>query len=306
MVFLGFDFASGKSSLSVTPPISSETNKISISNAIVNSLKISSNLLANYDPDASWDSYTIIDAKFEGNINGGNITEGSGDISEIRIKRRVYGSYNWITIAVLNVGNNKSLSFVFDDVTTKSNEKYEYAIVPVLQGNEGLYSSSSITCEFDGVFVVDKDYVYQFLADSSYASLSRRNRTGRIETLGSKYPFVQSNNINDYHSGSFSGLAMSKKIICDSNSKKATTNQISNYNNLLESFLSSKTPKILKDYSGRIWLISVVDDINIEPVQNSIYPYENISFSWVEIGDYNSEEDLANSGFVKNIVGGES
>lgn len=305
MVFLGFDFASGKSSLSVTPPISSETNKISISNAIVNSLKISSNLLANYDPDASWDSYTIIDAKFEGNINGGTITESSTDINEIRIKRRVYGTYNWITVGIVSIGISNTLSFVFDDVTVRSGEKYEYAIVPVVQGNEGYYSSKSITCEFDGVFIVDKDYILQFLANISYTNILRRNRTGTIETLGSKYPYVQSNNVNNYQTGSFSGAIMSKKNICN-DSFKITGSQVNEYNNLVENFLSNNNPKILKDWSGRIWLVAVVDDISVEPIQNSIIPYENVSFSWVEIGDYNCEDDLINSGFVKNILGGGS
>lgn len=55
-------------------------------------------------------------------------------------------------------------------------------------------------------------------------------------------------------------------------------------------FISDGIPKILKLPDGRMWIIQVTP--NPTDTANQVYNNREISFSWVEVGDVNSEEDL--------------
>lgn len=60
-------------------------------------------------------------------------------------------------------------------------------------------------------------------------------------------------------------------------------------------YICDSIPKILKLPDGRLWLIQVTP--NPTDTANQAYNDREISWSWVEIGDVDSEEDLYYLGF---------
>ena len=62
-------------------------------------------------------------------------------------------------------------------------------------------------------------------------------------------------------------------------------------------FISDSIPKILKLPDGRLWLVQVTP--GSADTANTTYNDREISWSWVEIGNVNSEEDLYYLGFSK-------
>ena len=63
-------------------------------------------------------------------------------------------------------------------------------------------------------------------------------------------------------------------------------------------FLTNKNAKILKDWNGNIWLIVIVNNPSVSFQQNTSMRLADVSASWVEIGDYNSQKDLYEAGLA--------
>ncbi len=55
-------------------------------------------------------------------------------------------------------------------------------------------------------------------------------------------------------------------------------------------FIADGIPKILKLFDGRIWLVQTTP--NPSDTAEESYNNRYITFTWVEIGNINSEEDL--------------
>ncbi len=66
------------------------------------------------------------------------------------------------------------------------------------------------------------------------------------------------------------------------------------YQRELVDILSDRKPKLLKNMDGRIWLVKIETPIN--DTAESTYNNRKITFTWTEIGDYKSEEDMYYSG----------
>ena len=70
----------------------------------------------------------------------------------------------------------------------------------------------------------------------------------------------------------------------------------------MEKFLTNKSPKILKDWNGNIWLVLFTSDIDLSFVNEWGMGIANFSATWTEIGNPEDQYDLQNSGLI-NIGG---
>ena len=68
-------------------------------------------------------------------------------------------------------------------------------------------------------------------------------------------------------------------------------NMVQERKDLLD-FLTNKKAKILKDWNGNIWLMVIVNSPSVSFERNSSMSLANVSASWAEIGNYNSQNDL--------------
>ena len=214
----------------------------------------------------------------------------------MRIKRRKSGTFNWNTLYEIPIKSASDLNFIKDDTFWKSGETYEYAIVPVLNGTEGDYITKSVYSECNGVFLSDTSGIYKFFAQVGYGDVTDTMDIGQYQTIGSKYPTLIINGNTNYQQGTTSGAILGKNYditrIIDRQSVVELSEEI-------RAFLKNNKPKILKDWNGNCWLCSINASPNVSFDNSFGMGKVNVTFSWVEQGKYDNQEDLEINGMVQ-------
>jgi len=271
-------------------------NEIVISNGIEDELYISSEVSTPYSTTIPtiWDSNTIFDAKFNDNLNAGNVDFVLSQVDTILIKRRLVGTTDWITIFRIPVSNSIDLNFTKIDRWCGYGD-YQYAVVPSLNGTEGQYATIDVQSRFNGFFLCNKDNTFKFLAEASYGGMEQRTNVGIFEPFGKEYPTVVQNAKTNYKKFTFSAKLLSSSFY--------TTRQISPTEDRLlrESLLqvlATRKPMILKDYLGNSFMVTIADSKMVNFLAYSGNSQMDISLPFVEIGNVNNQSHLDKNGFV--------
>lgn len=298
MIFLGYDFLRDRYCWQPTPTDFTNINNIRIENGIYDRLNVTKDVSFDYTTElpGEWNLQTQLDANFNGTITAGNIDYVLAQISSIKVKRRVKGTFDWITLFTVPINQVSDVDFVKYDYIAKNNETYEYAIVPVIGNTEGEYSINSIKSEFYGIFITDNKLSYKFLEGASYSGNERSNQTGIYEPYGSKYPVVIKNGALSYDKGTVAGTV----ITFDANQELDREGTIKRLK-AIENFLTEPTGKVLKDFNGNIWLVSITDNIPVTYYSEVGMGFAQVSFNWNEIGDATDNSDLYYNNLVEDI-----
>ena len=298
MIFLGYDFLRDKYCWQPTPPDFTNINNIRIENGIYDHMNITKDVDFDYTTElpGKWNLQTQFDADFNGTITAGNVDYILAQISSIKVKRRVKGTFDWITLFTVPISKVSDVDFVRYDYIAKNNETYEYAIVPVIGNTEGEYSINSIKSEFYGIFITDNKSSYKFLEGASYSGNERSNQTGIFEPYGSKYPVVIKNGALSYDKGTLTGTV----ITFDANQELDREGTIERLK-AIENFLTEPTGKILKDFNGNIWLVSITDNIPVTYYSEVGMGFAQVSFNWNEIGSATDSGDLYYNNLIEDI-----
>lgn len=257
-----------------------------------------------------WSYGTLLHSDFSDSLSGGNITWSADVISEIRIKKRLEGDTVWKTIYYkdgINTSDDFDIDFV--DYLEPSNTTVEYKYVPVFNINSQNVDmdseGTSVESKFDEWFIIGQyeinsqgamiNEVHPMVVDfSSTPTLNRQ--TTLINTLGSKYAFVNTNGMTKYYSGSttctFVELCVNGMGVDAENAWK--------YRNSIDDFLSNGYPKILKSFEGDIRLVSTYEEISHQ--ENGDYRNVSTTFQWAEVGNPTSVGDLYDNGFINTDV----
>jgi len=299
MVFLGNSFFLGQKCMRTTPSSISHIVKIKLQNGMFDEVYIGKDTNTTYTTDINptWDYNTLLHAFFNGNLYAGNVDFQLSQVSSIRIKRRVTGEYEYTTLFEIPIKVESDLRFTRYDRLAQSGIQYDYISVPVLNNVEGNSSVKSVLSQFEGVFIVGKDQTFNTILN--VAITSQKNRPSSIiNTIDRKYPYVVSNGLNNYYSGTTTGMFL------ETETDNFTWKYYDGWKHRadLMDFLCDGKPKILKHYDGRIWMISVVENpTETVQEQNDIVI---TSFNWTESDDYNSTNALYNGGFIEVNVEG--
>lgn len=244
------------------------------------------------DIPESWDWNTIIKANYStGELKAGNTEWTLQTVSELAIKKRIKGTFKWITIEVRDINVTEDFNFSGVDKYSKSNTTYEYAIVPYLNRNPGNYTIVEVESMFDATFVLEKDISYKTFITNAFCD-TVRNFTGNYNTpLVAQYPVFFHSGLMNYDSGSVDGQFYELDDNCRLQKDYGYL-----FKNKLKDFLSNGRPKILKHPDGRIWLIQVVPNINDSA--DGRYDLRNIHFDWIEVGSVDNVEDLYNADLI--------
>lgn len=298
MIFLGYDFLRDKYCWQPTPTDFTNINNIRIKNGIYDHMNITKDVDFDYTTElpGKWNLQTQFDADFNGTITAGNVDYILAQISSIKVKRRVKGTFDWITLFTVPISEVSDVDFVRYDYIAKNNETYEYAIVPVIGNTEGEYSINSIKSEFYGIFITDNKSSYKFLEGASYSGNERSNQTGIFEPYGSKYPVVIKNGALSYDKGTLTGTV----ITFDANQELDREGTIERLK-AIENFLTEPTGKILKDFNGNIWLVSITDNIPVTYYSEVGMGFAQVSFNWNEIGSATDSGDLYYNNLIEDI-----
>ena len=257
-----------------------------------------------------WGYGTLLHADYVDNLSAGNLTWSADVISEIRIKKRFEGDTVWKTIyhkGDINTVDDFNIDFV--DYLEPSNKTVEYKYVPVFNINSQNVDmdseGTSVESKFDEWFIIGQyeinsqgamiNEVHPMIVDFSTSPTLNRQTT-LINTLGSKYAYVNTNGMTQYYSGSttctFVELCVNGDFIDVDNAWK--------YRNSIDDFLANGYPKIIKSFEGDIKLVSTYDEITHQ--DNGDYRNVATTFQWAEVGDPTSVGDLYDNGFINTDV----
>lgn len=298
--FVGYNFFSDGDALNNAPSNVNGINSIQISNAIYDHFNITTNTdttVSTTIPTA-WDYDTVLDASFDGNLDAGNVDFLVEQISAIKIKRRVQGEFNWLTLQTIPINTVEDLSFVFNDLLNKNNVTYEYALVPVIEDVEGEYLINSILSQFNGVFIGDAETIYKFFFEVEYGNNQRNQQVGVFQVLGKQYPVLVANGALSYETGSVTATILNDDFeqtgVID---RTAITQQ----KDAIKDFLTNRKAKILKDWNSNEWLCIVNSNIGVTYKSGSGMGIPVINFEWTEIGDAENQQDLYNNGILDEV-----
>lgn len=293
MFFSGYNICGYNNSISATPTNIQNINSIKLQNGYIDELYITKDTVTEYTTSIpqAWDISTILHALFNGNLDAGNVDFTIANTTDILIKRRKKGDFKWQTLYQIPVTNADDFDFTKYDKYAQSGIEYEYAIVPITNGAEGNYNINTIQSGFDGIYIIEKESVFSTIYNL-VVNTSKHSPRAVITTLKGKYPFVITNSDNNYYSGTVSGVFMR----CGENSPEFYGKEGWKYRKDFEDFIMNGKPKILKHEDGRMWMISITG----EPTESQgDHPYvPTTTFDFVEIGDYQSDEDMYENNFI--------
>ena len=294
MFICGNNFVGGALTCAITPTNIDNINYVELKNGIYDDLYISKSTdfeLTNKCPE-EWDFDTILWAKFNENTNAGNVDWNLETTSHIILKSRKEGDFQWKTIAVKEIHSLDDFSINYPDYFVASGQPIEYAIVNVLYGSEGNYATTKIAPKFDKMFLIEDDKVWGTDITDGFCDTTRNIPSSTVELLNSKYPIFVRHTIANYDTGNCKGsfVPLVDEKSCELAYDEQYDYQRIKYQKDFIDFISDGVPKILKLPDGRMWIIQVTP--NPTDSANQMYNNREISWSWVEIGDVNSEEDL--------------
>ena len=295
--FIGYNFCSDGNSADPTPTNINNITNTRLQNGIFDHFNVTRNVVFDYNSivPTDWDINTIMNADFEGNVSAGNVDQMTAGITSVRIKRRVKGTFDWITIKQIPVSKPEDLTFIITDNLNAYNTEYEYAFVPVMEDVEGNYIIESILSKFEGVFVCDVDTVFKFHAGIEYNNNTSNQQVGVFQPYNRKYPVVVSNSIMNYQTGSIGGWVLPNDFDDNRNPSRIA---ITKEKEVLLKFLLNKKPKIIKDMNGNSWLVYFTGNPTLSYDNNYGQGMVKVSAEWTEVGDPNDKTDLYENGLI--------
>lgn len=295
MFFLNCDVSNGIHTMDTTLTTASEFDSITLQNGIFDEFFVSKNAdetgSITSSSGVSWGSNTIMDAKFNGSLNGGNIDYALNQLTSLKICRRRLNTFKWLTLFEIPITRPEDCNIEVEDRYARSGVDYEYAIVPKLGDVDGDYNTLVVHSSFDGLFLMEKDQSYGTRFNLGM-SLQKNSPTEVVATINEKYPVVFSNGNANYYSGSTNGTFLRT----DAKTCDFVLDGTWEYIDQLMEFLHDRKPKIQKYPDGRMQLIRITDASSDQAPEHP--DAHTISYSWVEIGNCEDAEDLYNNGLI--------
>ena len=295
--FLGYNFYRDGNALDPTPTDINNINYTRVQNGIFDHFNVSKNAEFDYSSiiPTKWDVNTIMDANFEGNILAGNVAVMAANVTSVRVKRRVKGTFEWTTIREIPVNKPEDLSFVITDNLNAYNVEYEYAWVPMTNDVEGNYTIESILSQFQGVFICDVNNIFKLQAGVEYNNNDANQQVGVFQPYNRKYPVIVSNSLINYQTGTISSWVLPEDF---EDSKSLDRFEITKEKEAILKFLMNKKPKIIKDTNGNNWLVYFTGNPSMSYNNNYGQGMVKVNAEWTEVGDPNDKTDLYENGLI--------
>lgn len=243
-----------------------------------------------YIPD-KWSKDTYLHAKFNGDLFAGNTDFDFDNVQSLIIKRREVGTYKWMPIIEVDVDSIEDFNFTKVDKFAASNTEYEYASVPIINGEEGTYSTDTCEVSFDELIIIDRYEIYSTMYDIDISS-TKNNTSSTLVPIGRKYPIYVANATNDYYTGNISATFLNMNC----QNMNPSIKEVMRFRRRIMNFLNNREIKYIKDPLGRCWIASIGTTISDD---DNGHPYAHkISFDFTEVGDIESNKDMDRYGFL--------
>lgn len=298
MFICGSNFVGGESACALTPTGVENINYVELKNGIYDDLYITkaTDFELTHECPKEWDFNTVLWAKFNNTPDAGNIDWNLQATSHIILKSRTEGNFKWKTIFVKEVHALEDFVINYPDYFVASGQPVEYAVTNIMSGCEGAYATTAVISKFSKMFLIEGDTVWGTEITDGFCDTTRNIPSSTVELLHCRYPIFIRNTIANYDTGSCKGAFVPlDEDTCEFAYDSEQDYERIQYQREFMDYICDSIPKILKLPDGRLWLIHVTPSPS--DTANQQYNDREISWSWVEIGNVNSEEDLYYLGF---------
>jgi hypothetical protein len=273
----------------------SEYSKIEVSNFIIDSLLVSSDVTKPFHKHKyfDWDIDTLLNAHFQMDLEAGNVSTAGRFIDKVLFQKREVDSLIWEDVA--EVDFNDKIQYKIVDTYVRNGFEYEYSMTPVAQGTVGTKRSSAPTkVSFEGNFLTDGGTSnYRLVYNIENGEVTRNVKHNIFEPIDSRFPIVVYGEL-DYKSGSMSALVYTGNYgEIDIKREKMAREQ-------LFKFLTNGKPKVFKKEDGDLILINIVGSPQEIPFNST--GIASINFDYVEIAEF-TRENLMMYGLSQRDVG---
>lgn len=248
-----------------------------------------------------WQRTTALFALFNENLNAGNTDFTTDNLDYILITRReATGSDNLVYDAVDIIyaddfiRNNGATLY---DRFVQCNKEYDYRAIPVL--TDGTEANTLIAkyktdkkIKWVGHYIFDGVSEWHCGLDTSL-EWTRKNNGTIIDGIVGKFPFSIDISENNYDMITIKGTHL--KVDCGKNDD-FDIDSTAEYNQLYDNFITNTRPKLIRDWTGRMWIAKLNGDVN-HPVNNH-YQYIQTEHNFVEIADAKDYAELYRYGFT--------
>ena len=228
--------------------------------------------------------------------------------NHIIIKRKIADTMHWITLHAYYIRPDEvrsgeiirhygDLMQTFIDYTAAPGIEYEYAIVPVINHQEGSYYGTKITPETKKLVICTSAELWATLYTDGFCDNQRNTAPGVINTLNDKYPTIVDNSMSNYETVNVTAeFYPVEEDECTIHIDPENPSDIMRNLKRFKDFLMNRKNKFLKNLDGRMWFCYVTTP----PSDNAkdIYWNRQITFGVTEIADVENEEALYNAGFI--------
>lgn len=290
--------------------------KIELTNGVFDYFSVEKN--TNYTEEekiqqpTEWDNTTIMICNFNNNVQAGNIPKIDG-IKALRLQRIEEGSTEWIPLIDKQINRLEDYNFVYYDAFVPNATRVRYALLPILQGNAygDVLLSDTVESKFSSIYISEYNNqtktttMFELKFNSAIGGENQNIQTGTLLPIYSKYPVVVQNSATNYKTGSFSGDLLGYGYYSNTAipfiDKIDRKNIVQQKNDMLK-FLTNGLPKIIKDWNGNILLCRVTDNPSV--TYNNSYGggIVNISFNYVEQGEWNNKQDMIDNGLSDLVL----
>lgn len=288
-------------SVPCTPTDIDNITRIELSNGWYDDLRVTENVTEELSSKVNqyWDWDIILHAKFNGNTSAGNVDWNYKEVSHLLIKRKNTDEFKWITLDVRKVEEIEDFNLKNIDLTAVPNCEYQYAAVPIINGVEGFYYQDNVDIQTQCLMIADKEEVWCTNITDNYFDNTSVVPNSVITTMYDQYPTIVSNSAANYEeitvNAQFFPTDEDGCTIDLEDDKKRIQ-----YNKCAKMFLRNKRVKILKSMDGNVYLVYIHQPPSDTATDN--YQNRKLSFSAVEVGDINNEEDLWEAGLISESV----
>lgn len=288
MIFLGFNTYSDGGDILSDDKNENQITKIAVNNAVIGRLYVSQD--ADSDINNIWDQNTVINASFNGNLNGGNVDFLVENVDAMQILRREHGQESWIALVEFPINTIDDFNITYVDRYAENKTNVEYALVPIISGARGVMTvTEPIYSEFDGLLIGDKEKAYRAYLYQFYNTTRNQSVTPVVPLYG-KYPFIVRTAQTNYTTGSLSATF----VVIENNEINYDDKANVQHNEEIIDFLINGKPKLLKFDDGRSWIV----DATSMPALQSEGALYTMNFEWTQIGRTDNAEDLYYNGLT--------
>lgn len=248
-------------------------------------------------PPQHWQIKTIMDAKFENDLEAGTIDADGHIVTRIQIYRRNTKTSTLVLLGDFPYDPAYNM-YSFVDRLAENGATYEYIIVPVANDVIGeLTPSQPIKVDYEGIWISDIENNFQLEYDFTLDTITHNKNYSKQEPLNGRFPIITFG-MQQYRSGSLSFLPLSDEQKLGGKEIDGKTERLSR--EAVLNFLNRPTAKVIRNDNGEMVVVTV-HDVSETPRSGSLIDISDIKFSYTEIGDFDYET-MSKGGLIGEAV----